>query len=137
MFYALVSPNEDNRVAEVSTEPFPVAPPLMWVPCPDNVAADWTFQDGQFVEPAPQQGEPVVPFVPRWTPLQFIERFTDAEQLAIVTAAQSTPALRLWYDKAMAADEIVSDDPRTIAGVQALVDAGLISAQRKTEILGG
>ena len=83
----------------------------------------------QFTPPPP-------PPAPRWTSLQFIERFTDSEQLAIVTAAASVPALRLWYDKAMAADEIVADDPRTIAGVQALVTAGLITEQRKTEILG-
>ena len=73
---------------------------------------------------------------PRWTPLQFIERFTEAEQIAIVTAAQSSPALRLWYDKAMASQEVVSDDPRTVAGMDALVAAGLISEARKAEVLG-
>jgi len=83
----------------------------------------------QFAPPPPAPA-------PRWSSLQFIERFTDAEQLAIVTAAASIPALRLWYDKAMAADEIVADDPRTIAGVQALVDAGLITAERRDQILG-
>ena len=73
---------------------------------------------------------------PRWPPLQFIERFTEAEQIAIVTAAQTSPALRLWYDKAMASQEVVSDDPRTVAGMDALVAAGLISEARRSEILG-
>lgn len=72
-----------------------------------------------------------------WTSLEFIERFTDAEQVAIVTAAQSSAALRLWYDKAMAATQIVSTDPRLVAGMQMLVDVGLLTAQRKTEILEG
>jgi hypothetical protein len=71
-----------------------------------------------------------------WTSLEFIERFTDAEQVAIVTAAQSSVALRLWYDKAMAATQIISTDPRLTAGMQTLVDVGLITAQRKAEILG-
>jgi hypothetical protein len=90
--------------------------------------ARWTGTEWQAYVPSPP--------VPSWSPLQFIERFTDAEQLAIVTAAQSSPALRLWYDKAMAAGEIVADDPRTIAGLQVMVDAGLISAERRDQILG-
>ena len=77
----------------------------------------------------------VVPIL--WTSLEFIEQFTEAEQVAIVTAAQSSAALRLWYDKAMAAAQIVSTDPRLVSGMDALVNAGLITTQRKTEILGG
>ena len=70
-----------------------------------------------------------------WTPLEFIERFTGAEQLAIVTAAQSNAALRLFYDKLMASLRIEADEPRLVAGMQALVDADLISAERRNEIL--
>ncbi len=73
---------------------------------------------------------------PRWTPLEFIERFTGAEQLAIVTAAQGNPALRLFYDKLMASLDVTADEPRVVAGMQALVDAGLITAERRAEILG-
>lgn len=69
------------------------------------------------------------------TPLQFIERFTGEEQLSIVTAAMTTPALRLWYDKLMAAQEVVFNDPRLSAGLDALVTAGLITAERKSELL--
>lgn len=71
-----------------------------------------------------------------WTPLEFIERFTDEEQLAIVTAAQSNPALRLFYDKLMASLNVVADEPRLISGLSMLVAAGLLTAQRKSEILG-
>jgi hypothetical protein len=69
------------------------------------------------------------------TPLEFIERFTEAEQLAIVTAAMSVPALRLWYDKLMAAQQVVFDDPRLEAGLDALVASGLITQSRKAAIL--
>lgn len=76
------------------------------------------------------------PVVSNWTPLEFIERFTDAEQIAIVTAAQSNPALRLFYDKLMASLRVEADEPRLVAGMQALVDASLITAERRDEILG-
>jgi hypothetical protein len=72
----------------------------------------------------------------RWTSLEFIERFTESEQIAIVTAAQSSAALRLWYDKAMAADFINSDDPRTVDGMAVLVSVGLLTSERRDEILG-
>lgn len=51
---ALISPNENNRIAQVADAEFEVAQPLHWVDCPDEVIADlWTYLDGQFVEPAP------------------------------------------------------------------------------------
>jgi hypothetical protein len=69
------------------------------------------------------------------TPLEFIERFTEVEQLAVVTAAMQVPALRLWYDKLMAAQQVVEDDPRLAAGLDALVSAGLITQQRRDEVM--
>lgn len=69
------------------------------------------------------------------TPLQFLERFTEAEQLTITAAAMQSPALRLWYDKLMAAQEVVFADPRVSAGLSALVQAGLITQARSLEIL--
>jgi hypothetical protein len=33
------------RVAEVSDSPFPVAPPLFWVECADDVVADQWYYD--------------------------------------------------------------------------------------------
>lgn len=79
---------------------------------------------------------PAPPAAPRTcTPLEFIERFTEAEQLAVVTAAMQVPALRLWYDKLMAAQQVVEDDPRLAAGLDALVSAGLITQQRRDEVM--
>jgi hypothetical protein len=69
------------------------------------------------------------------TSLEYIERFTEAEQLSVVTAAMSNPQLRLWYDKLMAAQEVVFTDPRLAGGLDALVTAGLITAERKMELL--
>lgn len=84
----------------------------------------------------PQPADPAPPAAPRTcTPLEFIERFTEAEQLAVVTAAMQVPALRLWYDKLMAAQQVVEDDPRLAAGIDALVSAGLITQQRRDEVM--
>ena len=80
--------------------------------------------------PAPQPAPPRT-----CTPLEFIERFTEAEQLAVVTAAMQVPALRLWYDKLMAAQQVVEDDPRLASGLDALVSAGLITEQRRDEVM--
>ena len=63
---ALISPNEPRgeglRVAEVMLSEFPVAEPLFWVDCPDEVVADmwiylWqtgTFEQVRFAEEEPE-----------------------------------------------------------------------------------
>ena len=43
--------------------------------------------------------------------------------------------VKLWYDKMLAASFITLDDPRTEAGLNALVSAGLLTAARKAEIV--
>lgn len=50
MKYALIEPN--NRIAQVSDSEFPVAPPLQWVQCDDDVTTEWTY-DGTFYAPVP------------------------------------------------------------------------------------
>lgn len=70
-----------------------------------------------------------------FTSLEFIERFTDEEQLNVVEATLSNTAIKLWYDKSLAAGYIDLNDPRVTAGLNALVVAGLITAARKDEIL--
>lgn len=70
------------------------------------------------------------------TALAFIERFTADEQLAIATAAQSDASVNLWLVKATGAQEVDLDDPRTVDGLAALVSKGLITPERRDEILG-
>lgn len=69
--------------------------------------------------------------------LQFIELFTEAEQLAIVAATMSDPTVKLWYDKAQGANYIDLDDPRVIDGFQALIDRGLLTTVRRDRVLAG
>ena len=66
----------------------------------------------------------------------FLLRFTEAELLGIRTAATTDPITWRFLTLATAAQEIVSDDPQTVAGMDYLVAAGLLTEQRKGEILG-
>ena len=71
------------------------------------------------------------------TPLQFLDLFTQQEQLAVVTAAKNYPQLQLWYDRLLAAQEVLQDDVRVAEGLDALIAGGLITADRKSVILSG
>lgn len=48
---ALVSPQENNRVVEVGQTSFPVALPLYWLDCSDDVKAGWTLTPQGFIPP--------------------------------------------------------------------------------------
>ena len=149
---ALISPTESVadgvRIAEVTDYAFPVSPPLYWIDVPDGVDASThhlTMDGAVVLTPEPPtepqlswggQSIPVTNMAPTSiTPLEFIDRFTEAEQLAIVTATMTNPVVKLWYDKLLAAQSVVFADPRLSAGLDGLVDAGLITAERKAEIL--
>lgn len=68
-------------------------------------------------------------------PLDFLDLFTEAEQLSVAQAAMASALVKLWYDRTLAATYITREDPRVEAGLQALVDAGLLTEQRKAAVL--
>lgn len=49
--FALISPNENNRICQVTATEFPVAEPLFWAECPADCTTQWTYVDGQFLPP--------------------------------------------------------------------------------------
>ena len=87
---------------------------------------------GTVIDPADPAPPPAAP---RFTSLEFLDLFTDAEQITVATAAMQHATVKLWYDKMLAAAYITLDDPRTEQGLSSLVAAGLLSAQRKTEVV--
>jgi hypothetical protein len=101
------------------------------------------IEDGQMVlrDPPPQEEtqpepeDPATPVYPVFAPLELLELFNEGEQLAVVAATMSNAAIKLWYDKLLAASFITYEDPRTEAGLQALVDNGLLTPERKAEIV--
>jgi hypothetical protein len=76
MKQALISPNEKvykydgtllgERVAETTTSPFEVAPPLFWVACNDDVVADQWYYDPNIytIDPIPMEPVPPVDELP-------------------------------------------------------------------------
>lgn len=78
---------------------------------------------------------PAPPPIRRITKLSFRNRFTDAEKLALYTAAESSIQLRIYLDDLAAAEFVDLDYPATVAGVQALEQAGIIGAGRAAQIL--
>lgn len=85
-------------------------------------------------EPDPDYVPPE-PEYPQFTALEMLDLFTEAEQLAVVEATMTIPAVKLWYDRLIAATFVTYADPRTEGGLQALVDAGLLDPGRKADIV--
>lgn len=106
----------------------------------EREVARWT-SEGWTVEALP--AEPVEPGADpqpesasrRMTSLEFLDLFSEAEQLAVITAAMSSPQINLWWTKLTMATYVDFEDPRLAAGLQALVDAGLLTAERAQEVL--
>ena len=105
---------------------------LEWVLADPGVVPGWSFDGTQFNPPAPR---PQPPPSTQISPLQFIARFTAAETGAIAQAALSNAAMLMWLVQASAASYIDLADPRTKAGLDSLVAAGLLTASRETAIL--
>ena len=61
--------------------------------------------------------------------------FTMAELAAVYTAAKSSVMIEVFLDKWKMAEFIDLRDPNTIAGVNGLADAGLITKERVPVIL--
>lgn len=66
--------------------------------------------------------------------LDFLRLF-DLERRAIKQAAMQNVDIGIWYDDTVAAQFVIYSDPRVEAGLAALVDAGLLTPERKTEIV--
>jgi hypothetical protein len=62
--------------------------------------------------------------------------FTAAQQTAIFTAIPSNPALFLWLTNALAAGQINLCPPNS-NGLDALLAANLLTADRENQILAG
>lgn len=117
----------------------------------------WQFEDGVIVRdgqffaphtpdapmdvpetlvPAELPAPPVnAPPYPQLSALEMLGLFTEAEQLAVVEATMGNAAVKLWYDRMIAATFVTYEDPRTEGGLQALVDAQLLTPERKAAIV--
>ena len=92
---------------------------------------------GITVEPDPEPVviEPEPQYKTQFTSLEFLDRFTPAEQLTVVQATLQDAQVKLWYDKLLAAEFIDLADPRTEEGIDALIGARLLAAERKAVLM--
>lgn len=102
-------------------------------PCGAEVAPGWVQGEDGFAAP----DAPVPVRRTRFSFLEFMDLFTEAEQLAIAGAAMTDVATKLWYDRAVGAQFIDLADARLIGGLQAMVAAGLLTSGRRDRVLKG
>lgn len=110
-------------------------PSMEWVKADATVEVGWAREkDGRLKAPAQEQAPATSS---RLSFLEFMDLFTEAEQLAIAGAAMTDVATKLWYDRAAGAQFIDLGDERLAAGLQKMVDAKLLTAARRTRVLKG
>jgi hypothetical protein len=63
----------------------------------------------------------------------FMDRFPMETQLSV--ASSSNPIVKLWYDKMLAAGEVDLSSDKLIDGLNALIDAGAITAEQARKSL--
>ena len=72
---------------------------------------------------------------PAISKLDFLKRLTFAERVAIETASESDAKIRVVKESLRLSEEIRLDDPEMVAGLELYVSKGLITEERKNEIL--
>lgn len=101
--------------------------------CGAEVEPGWVQSGAGFV--APDAAAPVSRT--RFSFLEFMDLFTEAEQLAIAGAAMTNVATKLWYDRAVGAQFIDLTDASLTVGLEAIVAAGLLTSTRRNRVLKG
>lgn len=97
---------------------------------PDDRAED---ADAFYASPPPPGPKPSS----KLSFLEFMDLFTEAEQMAIAGAAMTDVATKLWYDRAVGAQFIDTGDERLAAGLEKMVGAGLLTKTRRSRVLKG
>lgn len=76
-----------------------------------------------------------MPAYPRFYGNAKLDLFTQAEQLAVVTATMTDSQIKLMYDRLLGAAFLSYEDPETEQGLQLLVAKGLLTQERKAQIV--
>ena len=72
---------------------------------------------------------------PKFTGNAKLDLFTQAEQLEVVTATMTDPVVKLMYDRLLGAEYLTYEVPETEKGLSLLVSKGLLTEERKAEIV--
>lgn len=105
-----------------------------WVEAGNNATAILTEDElGDVLDAAYPAGSPRGPR--KITPLEFQARFTETEWGTICAGALASPTILSFALQLVASSEIDLLDAKTSAGLDALVSAGLLTADRPAQIL--
>jgi len=113
---------DDNGVVQSTIESTVRPPNAVKVPAGVSAPVGWKWNGWEFD-------------APRWTAYEFLNRFTAEERSALRAAAKTDDAVADLLLLVQAAQEVISNDPVTVSGMSYLVASGLITEERKTEIL--
>ncbi len=109
-----------------------------------TVTDDYIAQEGEVLRPLPEgfdldnweyaegalRKKPV-----RLTRLDYMRRFTLVEEAGIRVEARTDPMIEVILGRLSAAEYVDVTDTETVAGVDYLVGKGLLTAERKAEVL--
>ena len=98
------------------------------------VAGAWVVEALPLPEPEPEPEPPSLQY-PRFTGNAKLDLFTKSEQLEVVTATITDPIVKLMYDRLLGAAYLTYEDPETEQGLSLLVSKGLLTEERKAEIV--
>lgn len=96
-----------------------------------EIGIGWIYDGQNFMVPAIKDKTKSKPL----TKFQFISRLTMGERLAIYTAENTNPTIKMWLEMFRICQEIEPDNPDTIQGVQMLEALGFIGVGRAEQIL--
>lgn len=121
---------ESNVIVNVARAVEPLT--ANWLLLPEGAGIGWqrVSKSKPFHPPAAGPAE-----FPRFVGNEKLDLFSQAEQLAVVTATMSDPMVKLMYDRLLGAAYLSYEDPETEQGLALLESKGLLTAERKAEIV--
>ncbi|CAB4149776.1 hypothetical protein UFOVP1433_32 [uncultured Caudovirales phage] len=107
----------------------------------NSIEADSSFDPGHGLALQIAAGQPW--YAPRQSiaapttiaTLAFMQRLTVAERQAIIVAARTSAEIQDWRDVVLAVAQVDVTDPLTIAGINSMATAGLLTEARSVQIL--
>ena len=132
----------NNVATDVSDNPaanFHASIINQFVEVPDKVRAGWILLGDEWQPPEVSNEAGPLPTNPKVSPVEFKLLFTSSERIAIATARATDPVVNDFFG--------IIDDPKlttvdlglasTQSGLTYLVNLGLLTAERREEILTG
>lgn len=111
---------------------------LFWLDADDAEAwkkPNWIAISDEQAEDMRQAQMQVGKSYPRFFGNQKLDLFTREEQLTVVTATMTDPVVKLMYDRLIGAAYLSYEDPETEQVISMLVGKGLLTPERKAEIV--